>query len=385
MSAQPFAAILLAAGNGSRMGGEKMSLVLCGKSALRRSAEALCACEGLKNMVIVVSPDTEAAARELARDLPVPCGIVPGGERRQDSVYEGLKILRGRAEVVAIHDGARCLVTRRIIEETVRSAWERGSGVAAMPVKDTIKRADGDRVETTLERRALQLMQTPQTFRMEDIWQAYDSAQRQGAEATDDASLLERQGKPVYLTRGSYENIKLTTQEDLTQARAILHERGEGGIRIGFGEDTHRLAEGRRLILGGVDIPFPLGLLGHSDADVLAHAVMDALLGAGALGDLGRHFPDSDPAYAGADSMALLRQVAALLAEQGLRPVNIDATIVAQRPKLAPYIPGMRQKLAQALGISVSRVSVKATTSEGLGFEGRGEGVTARCAALLQD
>ena len=197
---------------------------------------------------------------------------------------------------------------------------------------------------------------------------------------TDDCSLFELTGRSVQLTQGDYANLKITTREDLP--RPVQKE--ETRMRIGHGYDVHRLVEGRKLILGGVEIPFEKGLLGHSDADVLAHAVMDAVLGAAALGDIGQHFPDNDPAYAGADSLELARHVARILSEHGYRVENIDATILCQRPKLAPHIPAMRANLAAAFGLPVDAVSVKATTEEHLGFTGEGLGIAAHAVALIE-
>lgn len=225
-------------------------------------------------------------------------------------------------------------------------------------------------MESTPPRQKLFAMQTPQCFdRAAYLALAGDEA------VTDDCQLFEQAGRPVQLVAGEYENYKITTPDDL---------KGETTMRIGHGYDVHKLVEGRDLILGGVKIPYEKGLLGHSDADVLTHAVMDALLGAAALGDIGKHFPDSDPAYKGADSLALARHVAALLAEQGYRPVNVDATILCQAPKLAPHIPAMAQNLAAALGMEPGAVSVKATTEEHLGFTGQGLGIAAHAVALLE-
>jgi len=377
-------AILLAAGHALRMGCNKMLLPLFGKTVLERSFEALCACGQIVSLVLVASDETMEACEKLALGSCKPCRVVKGGEERQDSVLRGLRALEN-VEYAVIHDGARCLVTQEVIERTLESARRTGSGVAAVPAKDTVKRSDGPKVLETLRRSELQLMQTPQTFRFSRILCAYEAAERSGLRGTDDASLLEALGGQVYLTRGDYENIKLTTEEDVTAARAILSRReGKQALRIGFGEDTHRLVEGRRLVLGGVDIPQEKGLLGHSDADVLAHALMDALLGALALGDIGALFPDNDPAYEGADSLLLLRKVMEQVRGAGYELVNADCTVIAQAPRLAPYREAMRRNLAEAMGVGEGCVGVKATTTEHLGFEGRKEGISARCTVLLQ-
>ena len=259
-----------------------------------------------------------------------------------------------------------------------------------MPVKDTIKQAvpgDGKTVpeaclvRSTPDRSTLYAVQTPQCFDRTQYLAALQELDAEKARlVTDDCSLFELTGRSVQLTQGDYANLKITTREDLP--RPVQKE--ETRMRIGHGYDVHRLVEGRKLILGGVEIPFEKGLLGHSDADVLAHAVMDAVLGAAALGDIGQHFPDNDPAYSGADSLKLARRVAEILKEHGFRIENIDATLLCQRPKLAPYIPAMRQNLADAFGLPVDAVSVKATTEEHLGFTGEGLGIAAHAVALIE-
>ncbi len=377
-------AVLLAAGKSERMGENKMLLPLCGRTVLERSFLTLASCKDIERIVFVASQETRAACEALAAGSATPCAVVMGGEERQDSVLNGLRVL-GRAEIAVIHDGARCLATKELIEASIESAGRFGSGVAAVPATDTIKRAGEDRVVTeTLDRRVLWQMQTPQTFRYADILEAYESAAMRGVCATDDAALLEAGGREVRLVLGSRDNLKITTPEDVELARALLAKR-EGGLpmRTGCGYDVHQLAAGRKLVLGGVEIPYEKGLLGHSDADVLTHAVMDALLGAAALGDIGQLFPDTDPAYEGANSLELLAQVAALLKEKGFAVGNVDATVAAERPKLLPYEPAMRQNLARVLGILPERVSVKATTTEGLGIVGEGRGMAAQCVCTV--
>ena len=265
-----------------------------------------------------------------------------------------------------------------------------GAAAPAVPVKDTIKQAvpgDGKTVpeaclvHSTPDRSTLYAVQTPQCFDRAQYLAALQELDAEKARlVTDDCSLFELTGRSVQLTQGDYANLKITTREDLP--RPVQKE--ETRMRIGHGYDVHRLVEGRKLILGGVEIPFEKGLLGHSDADVLAHAVMDAVLGAAALGDIGQHFPDNDPAYAGADSLELARHVARILSEHGYRVENIDATILCQRPKLAPHIPAMRANLAAAFGLPVDAVSVKATTEEHLGFTGEGLGIAAHAVALIE-
>ena len=293
------------------------------------------------------------------------------------------------ADYVAIHDGARPLVTADVIARTLESAQKFGSGVAAVALKDTVKRVDEDSVVVdTPPRDKLRAVQTPQTFEAGLIRKAH-AAYALGERATDDAALAERMGVAVHLTEGDVENIKLTTPEDMLLARQVILKR-EGQkeekpmMRIGHGYDVHRLVENRKLILCGVEIPYALGLLGHSDADVALHALMDALLGAAALGDIGRHFPDTDPAYKGADSGKLLDHVVALLEEKGYTVGNVDVTIICQRPKLKDYIEQMRENVARHLKVDIDCVNIKATTTEKLGFEGEGLGISSHAVACIE-
>ena len=312
-----------------------------------------------------------------------------GGASRAQSVLLAALAASEGCELLAVHDGARPLVTADVIARTLESAKKYGSGVAAVPLKDTVKRVnEGGVVVDTPPRDALRAVQTPQTFEAELIRRAH-AAYALGERATDDAALAERMGVEVRLTEGDVENIKLTTPEDMLLARQVILRR-EGQkeekpmVRIGHGYDVHRLTEDRKLILCGVEIPYTLGLLGHSDADVALHALMDALLGAAALGDIGRHFPDTDPAYKGADSGKLLDHVVALLEEKGYAVGNVDVTIICQRPKLKDYIEQMRQNVARHLKVDADCVNIKATTTEKLGFEGEGLGISSHAVACIE-
>lgn len=375
-------AVIVAAGSGTRMGLSinKTLAVLGGETVLERSVRAF---DGLTDGVVVVY---RAEDEETVRALNLPVTLAHGGDTRQASVLNGLRALPEDAEIVLVHDAARPFVTRQIIARCIESVQKYGSGVAAMPVTDTIKRADENGcVQETLPRETLWAMQTPQAFRAAELRAAIETLQARGESATDDARAMEACGHTVRLVEGEAGNIKLTRPEDLVIARARIQKNGgEPMLRMGHGYDAHRLVEDRKLILCGVEIPYEKGLLGHSDADVALHALMDALLGALALGDIGGHFPDSDTKYKGVSSMLLLREVAALLAAQGAAVNNVDVTILAQRPKLKPYIEQMRRNVAGALKIDVSRVSVKATTTEGMGFEGEGLGVSAHAVALVE-
>ena len=388
MEQAKFGAVLLAAGNSTRMGGGRSKVLeeLGGRPALCRSLEVLDRCPLIGEICLVCREQDLADMLPLTSGLGTPVRVVPGGAQRQDSVERGVEALTGPWEYVAIHDGARPLVTEEVLAAVCRDAMAHGAATAAVPSKDTCKLADeAGFVAATPARDRLWAVQTPQAFSLALYREALGKARAAGQSYTDDCQLIEAAGGSVKLTMGDYRNIKLTTPEDLLAARAYLG--GEGGkktVRIGYGYDVHRLVEGRKLILAGVEVPFEKGLLGHSDADVIAHAVADALLGAAALGDIGHLFPDTDPRYAGADSLKLLGEVCRLLREKGFSIGNIDATLLAQRPKIAPHISRMRENLAAACGIAADQVSVKATTEERLGFTGREEGMAASAVCLLE-
>ncbi|MFW6437821.1 MAG: 2-C-methyl-D-erythritol 4-phosphate cytidylyltransferase [Armatimonadota bacterium] len=385
------AAVIVAAGRGTRFGGAlpKVFVQLAGRPMVEWSLMAYGGCEAISDIVLVVPADLVDYAREItADDHPKVVAVVAGGGERPDSVLAGLEVLRETApEIVCVHDGARPLIDEASIMRSIEVARERGGAVTAIPATDTIKRcAEDGRIEATPPRCDLYHAQTPQTFQYMLLLDAYDRALSEGLDVTDDASLVERMGRPVYVSEGHRDNFKITTPEDHARAEWLLGQRREGGrtaMRVGSGYDVHALAAGETLILGGVQFESEVGLVGHSDADVLFHAICDALLGAAALGDIGSHFPDSDPALKGADSAELTRSVAGILADAGWRPVNVDATVICERPKLAPEIDRMRRNIASALGIRPDAVSVKATTTEGLGFEGREEGIAAEAVVLI--
>ena len=380
-------AVLVAAGSSTRMGFDKLSFDLGGETVLHRSIRAFDQCPQIGEIVLVAGKN-RAFVEQQAVGCTKPVQIVAGGATRAESAKNG--VLAAHGELVAVHDAARPFVSPAVIAAVLEAAARCGAAAPAVPVKDTIKQAmpgDGKTVpeaclvHSTPDRSTLYAVQTPQCFDRTQYLAALQELDAEKARlVTDDCSLFELTGRSVQLTQGDYANLKITTREDLP--RPVQKE--ETRMRIGHGYDVHRLVEGRKLILGGVEIPFEKGLLGHSDADVLAHAVMDAVLGAAALGDIGQHFPDNDPAYAGADSLELARHVARILSEHGYRVENIDATILCQRPKLAPHIPAMRANLAAAFGLPVDAVSVKATTEEHLAFTGEGLGIAAHAVALIE-
>ena len=377
-------AIIAAAGSSTRMKSEvpKIFLPLCGKPVLSYSLEAFDRCSRIAEIVLVIRPEDFSRAQALCAGIKTPVKLVQGGETRFESVRRGIGAASDAATHVAIHDAARPLLSQDQLCRVIDDAVAFGAATLSTKMKDTVKFAgEGNRIESTPPRERLYAVQTPQVFEKQRYLEAVRKAG--SADYTDDCQLLEKAGIPVVLTPGEYTNLKITTQEDLLFAQAILEKEAPKMLRIGHGYDVHRFADGRKLILGGIEIPYERGLLGHSDADVLLHAVMDALLGAAALGDIGTHFPDTDDRTLGADSFVLFEKTAAILSENGFSIGNIDAMVIAQEPKLMPYVQAMREKIARGAGIAVSAVSVKATTEEGLGFTGRKEGIAAHAVCTV--
>ena len=381
----PYTVMMVAAAGGStRMGQPKQHIRLGKHPVLIHTLLALQQVAAVDEILLITRPeDVDVFTAEAkAAGVTKLTRAVAGGATRQQSVANGLAALPLEATIVGIHDGARPLIDPDTVAAVITTAAECKAAAVAVPVKDTLKHTDGDGVVIdTPDRTNLWRVQTPQVFDRAAFCAAMAAATAAGCDYTDDCQLMEAAGHKVKLVTGLDTNLKLTTPEDIALAKALMKE--SDTMRIGHGYDVHRLVEERDLILGGVKIEYEKGLLGHSDADVLTHAVMDALLGAAALGDIGKLFPDNDPAYKGADSIGLLRHVAKRIGEEGYTIGNIDATILCQRPKLAPHIPQMRQILAAACGVDASRISVKATTEEGLGFTGSGEGIAAHCVCLL--
>lgn len=375
-------ALIPAAGRGERFGNGtgKIFFPVAGRPLLAHTLSAFQACEDVTEIILVVREPDMALAEEMRQIVPKLATVVEGGDERTESVRRGLRHAGG--DIVAIHDGARPLVTPEIISRTVATAVSHGAAVAAVPMIDTVKEAgENDIVVRTLDRSRLWQIQTPQTFRADLLRRAYESAEAEGITATDDAALVERLGVPVKLVMGSYENIKVTRPEDLAVVEARLAPRFE--TRVGHGIDYHRVSPERWLVLGGVEFPGEAGLVGHSDADVILHAICDALLGAAALGDIGRHFPDTDPNLKDISSLVLLANVMRLLGEQGWQVVNVDATLIADRPKIASRAPEMVEKIARVLEIDPSAVNVKATTTEGTGEVGSGSAMICHAVACI--
>lgn len=386
------AVIIPAGGLGLRMaaGRPKQFLELGGLPLLARTVALFREIPEISAIVVAAPSAYLLETRKmLERHTPGPLLLVAGGATRQESVRAGLAALPPEIGLVAVHDGVRPLLDPDLVRACLAAAAEGGAAMLAVPVKDTVKEVRaGQVVVRTVDRRALWLAQTPQAARRELLEQAFASALRDDFSGTDEAALLERIGCEVRIVMGSERNIKITRPEDMALAEALLPERprldASCTMRVGHGYDAHRLGPGRRLVLGGVDIPFECGLIGHSDADVLLHALCDAMLGAAGLGDIGRHFPDSDPELKGISSLLLLARVVERLAGQKCRLVNADITVIAQRPKLAQYFPAMQENISRVCRLGGERINLKATTTEKMGFAGREEGIAAHAVVLLE-
>jgi len=339
----------------------------------------------INRIIVVVPQDFIASTRQLLTDHQLTdhtITVTAGGRRRQDSVLAGMACLTDASEIVLVHDGARPLVTPDLIRQCLEAAWQHGAAIAAIPVKDTLKRANPDHtIAATIDRQDLWQAQTPQAARISLLRQAY--AALDNREVTDEAALLEQAGIAVTLIEGSETNIKITRPDDLILAEKIMQTDSTPTMRIGHGYDAHCLVAGRNLVLAGVTIPHELGLAGHSDADVVTHALCDAVLGALGMGDIGRHFPDSEQRFKDISSIILLEEVMELAAGKGFAVANGDITIICQAPKLAPHIDTMRQILARACQVKAEQINLKATTTEKMGFTGRKEGISCHAVVLL--
>lgn len=359
--------IIAAAGAGSRMGGgiPKQYRNINGKPMLALAAEAFWNTGFIDNVCIVVGRDYDAKILEFLHPETI---LTLGGSQRQDSVYNGLRSLAKNTDIVLVHDGARPFVSQEIIERVLDEVLITGAAIPYIQPKDTIRNKEG-----TLNRDELFSIQTPQGFKVELILEAYEKAFDEGYYGTDDGYLVDRLGYKVSLVKGSEANKKITTPEDLP-----CHE-----IRVGTGYDLHTLVEGRPLIIGGVKIPHEKGLLGHSDADVLIHALMDSILGAMGQGDIGRHFPDSSVEFKNISSLHLLESVYDIMVNEGYEFINGDITLIMEKPKVFPYTDEMKANIERVLKIPPSRINIKATTMEGIGIVGREEGIACQSSVLL--
>ncbi len=388
---QPRTGVIIPAGGiGSRIGHHlpKQFLPLAGLPILVRTCAAFLQMASIDCVVVVTPADYYQESIDLLhRHLQQPQRerllFTIGGATRQESVAAGLAIVPADIDLILVHDAARPLVDQATIIRCMQGARKHGAVIAAVPVKDTLKQGTDSRtVAKTVDRTGLWQAQTPQAAQRPLLEQAFAAASRSHSIGTDEASLFEAAGIPVHIVEGSERNLKITCPEDLQVAAALLAK--EHVMKIGHGFDAHRLVAGRKLILGGVTIDFERGLDGHSDADVVAHALTDALLGALGAGDIGRHFPDSDPQYKGIDSLLLLEQVQQLADAQQYRLANADITIVCQQPKLAPHLAAMQSNLARCCKVSPTAINIKATTTEKMGYTGRGEGIATHAVVLLR-
>ena len=407
----PHIALVAAAGKGTRMRTEVPKQLLCykGKAVVERTASVFAAHEEIDAVFLLIPQDKEydetffqiADRLEHLYNKPVRCSY--GGNSRGESVYHGLEAISNYLAknceidnsdsidaceaVILIHDAARAEITEEIIDRNIAAMRENEATCTVVPMIDSLRFTEKSASEffddlsshndyliinsKSIDRDRVVAVQTPQCFKLSSLMAAYDKARCDGYVGTDDASIAEYFGLDIVLVEGDYSNTKITTGKDIPM-----------GIRVGTGYDVHRLAEGHRLILCGVPLPSDKGLVGHSDADVATHALMDALLGAACLGDIGKHFPDTDESYKGADSVKLLREVKKKLGDVSIG--NVDITIIAERPKLAPYIYNMRENIAEALEMPVGAVNVKATTTEKLGFTGREDGIAAQAVCTIE-
>ncbi len=376
------AVIIAAAGQGKRVGGPvpKQYLKIGGEHVIIKTLRRFQKMDAIDHIFVVTSSDYTDFCRELVDRFEITKveDIVVGGRKRQDSVYNAINVINTRKpgiKYLLVHDAARPFVSEDVILNVLKATEEKGAAVACVAMTNSVRKLAGHggiRHSESVDRSDYFQVQTPQGFKKSILIDAYNKAYDDSYYGTDDASIVERAGYEVEIVDGDYGNIKITTKEDLPMEN-----------RVGIGFDVHRMVKDRRLVLGGVNIPYDRGLLGHSDADVLTHALMDALLGAAGLGDIGRHFPDTNEEYSGISSLILLARVKESLDENFYKVGNVDITVIAERPKIRPYIEEMTANIAEVLDVEKSRVNIKGTTAEKLGFVGRGEGIACEAVASL--
>ena len=371
--------ILLAAGRGERAKVEKQWATVQGMPVVAHTL-SLCERERMVDRILLgVSPSRLSLAQEMVKKYAPDIGeVFVGGHERRDTVWNGLQRLPKGTGLVMIHDAARPFASKELWLRVINKAEETGAAIPAVPVRDTIKEVVNGQVVKTMKRDLLWAVQTPQAFSKEIIVEGYRMAIEKDLPITDDASAVELLGHPVVVVHGDPKNEKITFAEDLERYRASSPD-----IRVGWGFDAHSFCPDRPLFLCGVEIPHSQGLEGHSDADVALHALCDALIGAAGMGDIGVHFPDTDERHKGRESSWFVRRVVEMLEEKGFSVLNADITIIAQTPKLSSYRQQMRERVAQLLSIPVERVNIKATTTEGMGFVGRKEGIAAAANVAL--
>jgi 2-C-methyl-D-erythritol 4-phosphate cytidylyltransferase / 2-C-methyl-D-erythritol 2,4-cyclodiphosphate synthase len=380
-------AIIAAAGEGKRLGARvpKQLLEVGGRTILERSLSAFVSHERVDDVIVVLPAALVGEPAAWMKTSTPAVRIVAGGVRRQDSVANAFDSVSADSDVVLVHDAARPFVSAELITRAIDAAAQHGAAIVALPVRDTVKRVESrgaSRVITgTIPRDTIYLAQTPQAFRRMVLEKAV-ALGRSGVDATDEAMLAEQAGHAVHVVEGDPANVKITTTDDLNLARRT--SRTASVTRIGTGYDLHRLVEGRPLVIGGVRIPGEKGALGHSDADVVCHALTDAVLGAAGAGNIGARYPDTDPKWKDASSIELLRDSVRHVRDAGFAVENVDVTVVLERPKIAPHTASIQARVADALGVDSPRVSVKAKTNEGVDAIGRGEAIAAHAIALVR-
>ena len=394
------AALIVAAGRGHRVGGPlpKQYRQLAGRAVLGHSVQRFATHPGIDRVRVVINPVDRPLYDEAERESGSAADAavlapVAGGETRQDSVRNGLESLaESPPDLVLIHDGARPLVSADVIDGALDALESHDGALPALAVSDSLKRAPPGSVVIAgaVPREGLWRAQTPQGFRYPAILAAHRAAA--GSALTDDAAVAEQAGLSVALTPGDEDNLKITTEQDFARAERILAAQGARDVaaeaafetRVGLGFDVHRFGPGDHLMLGGIAVPHAQGVVSHSDGDVVLHAIVDALLGAMAAGDIGTHFPPTDEAWRDAESALFVTHALKLLAERGGHLSHVDVTVICQRPRIGPHREAMKARLATVLGLDPDRISLKATTTERLGFTGRGEGIAAQAVATVR-
>ncbi len=382
--------IVVAGGRGERLGGSipKQLRQLHGKTLLERSIIPFDILEDVHEIIVVLPNDLVVSQPDCLSNIRTDVRVVAGGDRRQDSVALGFDAVSPDSDFIMVHDAARPFCTTELVKRTLEAAIDCGAAIPAIGVQDSLKLGVLDSgfetVERTISREKVFCAQTPQVFSQSVLLEAIEMG-RSGVSCTDEAALVERAGHRVRLVKGDPRNMKITTEADLLLAREMTPSIEHNvQVRVGLGYDLHRLVENRPLILAGITIPSTHGLHGHSDADVVCHAVADSVLGAAGAGDIGKYFPDDDPKWKNASSIELLGRVAKLVDELGFRVVNLDVVVITDWPKIRDHAAAMCQRLAQALNVSSDVISIKGKTSEGVGALGRGEAIAVQAVALLE-
>ena len=379
--------LVVAAGKGKRFGLKfnKLFYEIQNKPLIYFTLKNISKCNIVDSIILIVNKQDKTKFNKIIKkyNFSKVIKIIEGGKERQDSVFNGLKFInkhfKNKKLLTAIHDGARINISSELIRKVIKTAEKYKGAAPAAPVSDTVKEIDSDLfVKKTVPRDNLVLIKTPQIFMFNDIFNAYKSAYEKKLKVTDDVAVFEAYGKTVKIVPDNSDNIKITYKTDIEN---IIKKYTE--YRTGFGYDVHKFTEKRKLILGGIKIPYSQGLEGHSDADVLIHAIIDALLGAAGMRDIGYHFPDSDNSFKNIKSTILLKKTYSLLLESNFNIINIDSTLILEKPKLKKFIPEMRSNIAKILNIDESKINIKATTTEGLGFTGRKEGIAAQSICML--